>query len=648
MQNTMKKFVMSLQAKILLIVLAVVALYAGVDYTSQQFFVLPSFVSLEQTEAQNTIRRCISTLKREISNLEKSANEWATSDDTRQFVKKPNDGYVRTKLGIDAFTNNKVNLICFCTTEGDVVWGEIRDLETKQKIQLEEFPAAFWPITHPLLGHNTPDASTAGLCLTSHGPMLMASSPITTSPDTGPNHGTLIIGRFLNDILLKTLGEQTSADFRVWMVADRLMPDCEKEAIGHIKAESQFYMRQLSDECLSVYAVLYDIKAVPALLMRVDLPRDIKSGAIAGFIRSNLLSNLTAGLIVLLVLWFLLRNTVVGPISKLTRHVTAIGNSCSSTSLLPLDRRDEIGALAREFDRMVQQLAESRRKLSEQCYNLGKAEVAAGVLHNARNVMTPLVTRIGSLREKLHEVPLEKIQTAQAELEQVHDSSARRNDLIEVINLSCMNLAAFVHSTKENLDDIARMLSQIEEMLDQQGKFSHAQLPAEQVRLDELLRDSIALLPGDIARQLCIKIDPSVETIEPMMAHSITILQVFNNVLLNAAESICRAASAPGNIYIRASVEKADGVQMVDVRISDNGEGIEPENLDRIFERGFSTKHNIPSGIGLHWCANAVSMMNGQIYAESSGKGHGACLHILLPVSRNAACLLNETAEAKS
>jgi signal transduction histidine kinase len=644
----MKKFVMSLQAKILLIVLAVVGLYAGVDYASQKFFVLPSFVALEQTEAQNTIRRCISTLKREISNLEKSANEWATSDDTCQFVKDPGDNYVRTKLGIDAFTRNKVNLIYFCAADGQVVWGEIRDLETKQKIQLQEFPAGFRPISHPLLGHNSPDASTAGLCITSQGPMLMASSPITSSANTGPSHGTLVIGRFLNDILVKTLAEQTSADFRVWMVADRLMPDCEKEAIGHIKAESQFYMRELSDECLSIYAVLYDIEAAPALLIRVDLPRNIKSGAIAGFIRSNLLSNLTAGLIVLLVLWVLLRNTVVGPISRLTRHVTAIGNSCSSTSLLPLNRRDEIGALAREFDRMVQQLAESRRKLSEQCYNLGKAEVAAGVLHNARNVLTPLVTRIGSLREKLHEVPLEKIERAQAELDQAHDSPARKEDLIEVINLSCMNLAAFVHSTKENLDDIARLLSQVEEMLDQQGKFSHAQLPAEQVRLDELLRDSIALLPRDVAQELSIKMDPSVKTIEPMMAHSITILQVFNNVLLNAAESICRTGSAPGNIHIRASAEKVDGAQMVDVRISDNGEGIEPANLDHIFERGFSTKHNIPSGIGLHWCANAVSMMNGQIYAESSGKGHGACFHILLPVSRNANCLLNETAGARS
>jgi signal transduction histidine kinase len=133
-----------------------------------------------------------------------------------------------------------------------------------------------------------------------------------------------------------------------------------------------------------------------------------------------------------------------------------------------------------------------------------------------------------------------------------------------------------------------------------------------------------------------------------MMVHSITLLQVFNNVLLNAAESIQRAGRPQGTICIRAGTQEFEGADMIDVHIVDNGEGIEPEYLDRIFERGFSTKHNIPSGIGLHWCANAVAMMNGQIYAESEGSGRGTCFHILLPVSQNTDCLTHEEAEAIS
>jgi sensor histidine kinase regulating citrate/malate metabolism len=72
---------------------------------------------------------------------------------------------------------------------------------------------------------------------------------------------------------------------------------------------------------------------------------------------------------------------------------------------------------------------------------------------------------------------------------------------------------------------------------------------------------------------------------------------------------------------------------MVHTQITDNGEGIEPSNINRIFERAFSAKHSVPAGIGLHWCANTIAKMNGRIYAESEGKGCGACFHLLLPSS---------------
>ncbi|MCP4400765.1 MAG: hypothetical protein GY801_26120 [bacterium] len=60
-------------------------------------------------------------------------------------------------------------------------------------------------------------------------------------------------------------------------------------------------------------------------------------------------------------------------------------------------------------------------------------------------------------------------------------------------------------------------------------------------------------------------------------------------------------------------------------------EGLDADTLERIFQRGFSTKQEGASGIGLHWCANTISSMHGKIYAESEGKGKGACMHLLLP-----------------
>lgn len=63
------------ERKYYLIVLGVVSMYALLDYASQYFLVLPSFISLERNEAQNIMRRCVVALKREISNLDKAAED---------------------------------------------------------------------------------------------------------------------------------------------------------------------------------------------------------------------------------------------------------------------------------------------------------------------------------------------------------------------------------------------------------------------------------------------------------------------------------------------------------------------------------------------------------------------------------------------
>jgi len=75
---------------------------------------------------------------------------------------------------------------------------------------------------------------------------------------------------------------------------------------------------------------------------------------------------------------------------------------------------------------------------------------------------------------------------------------------------------------------------------------------------------------------------------------------------------------------------------MLHVRFRDNGCGIAPENIECIFERGFTTKSSGSTGQGLHWSASTVSVMNGKLYAESEGPGRGACLHLLLPLFSTA------------
>ena len=80
------------------------------------------------------------------------------------------------------------------------------------------------------------------------------------------------------------------------------------------------------------------------------------------------------------------------------------------------------------------------------------------------------------------------------------------------------------------------------------------------------------------------------------------------------------------------SAGRAAGDDRARVIIADNGVGIAPENLTRIFNHGFTTKKN-GHGFGLHSGANAAKEMGGTLTALSEGIGKGAEFTLELPTA---------------
>jgi signal transduction histidine kinase len=74
----------------------------------------------------------------------------------------------------------------------------------------------------------------------------------------------------------------------------------------------------------------------------------------------------------------------------------------------------------------------------------------------------------------------------------------------------------------------------------------------------------------------------------------------------------------------------------VAIIVRDNGVGILPENLTRIFGHGFTTKKD-GHGFGLHSGALAAKQMNGALSVQSAGPGKGAAFTLELPIAPSAA-----------
>jgi signal transduction histidine kinase len=107
------------------------------------------------------------------------------------------------------------------------------------------------------------------------------------------------------------------------------------------------------------------------------------------------------------------------------------------------------------------------------------------------------------------------------------------------------------------------------------------------------------------------------------------ILQILVNLIRNAKQACDDSGKPDKQIVIRVY----NGNGTVKISTSDNGVGIPPENLERIFNHGFTTRKN-GHGFGLHNSALAAKEMGGVLRVASPGSGQGAEFTLELPVSK--------------
>jgi two-component system, NtrC family, sensor kinase len=113
---------------------------------------------------------------------------------------------------------------------------------------------------------------------------------------------------------------------------------------------------------------------------------------------------------------------------------------------------------------------------------------------------------------------------------------------------------------------------------------------------------------------------------------------ILQNLIINAADAVRDAGKDRGVLRLGAEiVREADRAQL-HLHCDDDGVGIPADHLERVFEKGFSTKsRETNQGIGLHWCANAINALGGRIWAASDGPGRGASMHLLVPLPASEA-----------
>jgi two-component system sensor histidine kinase KdpD len=178
----------------------------------------------------------------------------------------------------------------------------------------------------------------------------------------------------------------------------------------------------------------------------------------------------------------------------------------------------------------------------------------------------------------------------------------------------------------ENIQHEGELLSrQIQNLLETTRLESGAlNLKKELYPLEDVVGTALDRLAKTIGnREVTVDID---EELPPIPVDGLLLEQVFVNLLENAI----RHTSKDASISITA---KKDG-HWVLVSVADHGQGLNPEELDRIFEKFFHGKSSGGAGLGLAICRGIVNAHGGKIWAENAASG-GAIFRFTLPLGHS-------------
>ena len=275
---------------------------------------------------------------------------------------------------------------------------------------------------------------------------------------------------------------------------------------------------------------------------------------------------------------------------------------------------------------------EARKLLLDQSFKAGKADNAVEVLHNIRNAMTPLINSIDRLDKDLNVTDGLRVKQAVEELGSDDCPPERATKLLQYSESAFAHIEGSHEHVGENLDVASRQARQVEAILVDQEKHAKAKPIVEDLRLNDVLDEAMLVLPATASSEIDLDLVNGVAD-HAVRAHRVGLLQVLGNLILNAYESIQRSQSRSGRIELSAAEESFEDRPMVRLTVTDTGCGFDDNFRQKMFQRGFSSKQGHLSGLGLHWCANALAAMGGRIQAESQGPGRGARFHVLLPAA---------------
>jgi signal transduction histidine kinase len=300
------------------------------------------------------------------------------------------------------------------------------------------------------------------------------------------------------------------------------------------------------------------------------------------------------------------------------------------------DRTQELQREIRERIETQSKLEDTHSQLLQVSRQAGMAEVATGVLHNVGNVLNSVSVSATVVCDRLRQSEVGDVRRAAAML------LGKNGELAQFLTTDPKGklLPEFLAKASELLDSerdelvgemaaLVQHIEHIKEIVAMQQNYAKVFGVLEPVPPSALVQDALRMNAAALQRHGVRVIQQIEENVPPALVDRHKVLQILINLFRNAKYAMDEQAPAQKCLEIHVNRLAGDNIA---ISVRDNGMGIAPENLTRIFGHGFTTKKD-GHGFGLHSGALAAKQMNGSLSVQSKGPGHGATFTLQLPIA---------------
>jgi two-component system nitrogen regulation sensor histidine kinase NtrY len=254
----------------------------------------------------------------------------------------------------------------------------------------------------------------------------------------------------------------------------------------------------------------------------------------------------------------------------------------STNEKIAYSAKDEIGQLVHEYNRMIDELADSASKLARSERESAWREMARQVAHEIKNPLTPMKLSIQHLHRTLNEGTDKEL------VDRITTTLIKQIDSLSNIATAFSNFAK-MPLPKPSKVDVTHVLAQVINLYDDSGNIH---------------------LHSDEGGYF-------------VLADHDQLTGVFSNLLKNALQSVPGDRRGKVDIYLRREADR------IVTEITDNGTGIPEDQMDKIFTPNFTTKSS-GMGLGLAIARNIVNEANGSIWFTTK-YGRGSSFFVALP-----------------